>query len=222
MLAQHTFDFLKRLEKNNSNDWVNEHRDELDATKADVIAFAQVIVEEICKFDPAIAKNPPLAKKCVTRLNRDMRYGKGKGPYKKDFYIVVGLQGIQGVAASYCVHVEVGNCFVGGGAPNPMGPDLLSYRKKVSDHFDDFTEIINGSSFKSLFPHGITSQSGVVKKRVPRDFEQEDPAAEFLKKEGFITREVLPDHDLLTADGLKKIVKLLKGSKPLIDFLNQE
>lgn len=85
-----------------------------------------------------------------------------------------------------------------------MGADLLNYRKKVSDHFTDFKEIITSSSFKRLFSSGITSQSGIVKKRVPRDFEVENPAAEFLKKEGFITREVLPDHDLMTEKGLKK------------------
>jgi uncharacterized protein (TIGR02453 family) len=222
MLSQRTFDFLKRLEKNNSTDWANAHRDELNETKNDVLSFAEVIIDELCKLDPAIAQNRPQPKKCVTRLNRDMRLARGRGPYKNNFYIVVGLQGIQGVAASYCVHVEPGNCFVGGGTPNPVGPDLLNYRKKVSDHFTDFAEIVTSDSFKHLFPHGITSQSGIVKKRVPRDFELDDPAADYLKKEGFITREVLPDHDLLTEEGLKKIVKLLKGSKPLVDFLNQE
>nr|GEV52260.1 aldehyde dehydrogenase family 3 member H1 [Tanacetum cinerariifolium] len=214
MIAQHTFDFLKRLEQNNSTDWVNAHRDELDETKADVVAFAAVLVKEISKFDSAIAANPPEPKKCVTRLNRDMRYGKSKGPYKTNFYVVVGAEGIQGVAASYCVYLESGKCFVGGGAPNPMGADLLNYRKKVSDNFDDFTKIVNSSSFKSLFSNGITSQSGVVKKRMPRGFEADDPAAEYLKKEGFITRESVTDQDVMTEEGLKKIVKLLKGSQP--------
>src|SRR5205809_508452 len=113
MISQHTFDFLTRLDQNNSNEWVNAHRDELTETKNDVIAFAAILVEEISKFDPAIGLNPPQAKKCVTRLNRDMRLARGRGPYKKDFYLVVGTEGIQGVAASYCVHIEAGNCFVG-------------------------------------------------------------------------------------------------------------
>lgn len=222
MIAQHTFDFLKRLEKNNSKDWVNAHRDELDEMKADVVAFAAVLVAEISKFDAVIAANPPEPKKCVTRLNRDMRYGSDKGPYKTNFYVVVGAQGIQGVAASYCVYIEPGQCFVGGGAPNPMGADLLNYRKKVSDNFADFQEIVTSNPFKSLFPNGITSQSGKVKKRMPRGFEADDPAAEYLKKEGFITRENVTNHDLMTNDGLKKIVKLLKGSQPLVHFLNEQ
>ena len=126
MINQHTFEFLKNLENNNTKEWVDAHRLELNKVKDDVIAFAGVLVEEISKFDLTIRANPPFPKKCVTRLNRDMRFGKGKGPYKTDFYIVVGSQGIQGVAASYCVHVEAGNCFAGGGAPNPMGADLLN------------------------------------------------------------------------------------------------
>ncbi len=221
MLHQQTFNFLKCLGENNTREWADANRDEMNDAKSDVTAFAALIVSEICKFDPVIAKDPPEPRKCVTRLNRDMRFGKGKGPYKTDFYIVVGLQGIQGLAASYAVHVEPGNCFAGGGAPNPMGPDLLAYRKKVSAGFDDFSTIVETNAFKDLFPHGITSQSGNVRKRVPRDFDASDPSVEFLKMEGFITREHLPNQALMTAKELDKIIRLLKGSKPLIDFLNR-
>lgn len=220
MLSQHTFNFLNQLAENNSREWADAHRDELDEAKHDVNRFAGLIVEKICEFDSEIAKNPPEPRKCVTRLNRDMRYGHGKGPYKTDFYIVVGLQGIQGVAASYAVHVEPGNCFVGGGAPNPMGPDLLNYRKKVSERFPDFLKIVEAKDFRTRFPNGITSQSGIVKKRVPRDFDANDPAAEFLKKEGFITREHVSNRTMTHTDGLNDILKLLEGSKALVDFLN--
>lgn len=221
MLRGQTFDFLKRLGDNNTREWVDAHRDELDDAKNDVIAFASVITSEISKFDPAIAENPPEPRKCVTRLNRDMRFGKGKEPYKTDFYIVVGVQGIQGVAASYAVHVEPGNCFAGGGAPNPRGANLASYRKKISVGFDDFRKIVESEAFEELFPHGITSQSGVVKKRIPHGFDADDPAADILKMEGFITRERLQDHALQTPGELGRIVQLLEGSKPLIQFLNR-
>ena len=222
MISQHTFDFLTRLDQNNSTEWVNAHRDELTETKNDVIAFTAILVEEISKFDPAIRLKPPQAKKCVTRLNRDMRLARGRGPYKKDFYLVVGTEGIQDVAASYCVHIEAGNCFVGGGTPNPKGVDLLNYRRKVADNFDEFTEIVTSRSFTELFPSGIVSQSGIVKKRIPAGFDASDPAADYLKKEGFITRERLADEDLMTEKGFQKIVELLKGSMPLVTFLNEK
>lgn len=220
MISPATFDFLALLKENNSKEWMDEHRSQYRDMKSDVLAFAGLLVDEISNFDPAIAENPMPPEKCVTRLNRDMRFGKGKGPYKTDYYIVIGLQGIQGLAASYAVHIEPGNCFAGGGAPNPMGPDLQMYRQKVADGFSGFSEIITDTSFTDLFPNGITSQSGVVKKRVPRTFSPEDPAADFLKKEGFITREKLADHDLIEPAGLPKVLDLLEGSKPLIDFLN--
>ncbi|GJD41922.1 DUF2461 domain-containing protein [Methylobacterium bullatum] len=220
MLQQDSFDFLARLKNNNSTQWAHDHQDEMYRTKNDVTEFAACIVAEVSKFDEAIAKKPPKPETCVTRLNRDMRFGKGKGPYKTDFYIVVGLQGIQGLAASYAVHIEPGNCFVGGGAPNPKGPDLLNYRRKVSYGFKDFERIVTSHSFVELFPNGIQSQSGKSLKRGPLQFEHDDPAMEYLKKDGFITREFLPDVRLTISSGLKEIVDLLKGSKPLIDFLN--
>jgi len=222
MLHQDTFDFLKRLKNNNTAEWVDDHRDDLSNTKRDVVEFASVIVDEISKFDPSIKKRPPRPETCVTRLNRDMRFGTRKGPYKTDFYIVVGLQGIQGVAASYAVHVEPGNCFAGGGTPNPKGADLLNYREKVSSHFDEFADIVSSKEFKDLFPNGIQSQSGKILKRMPRDFKRDDPAADFLKKEGFITRERLPDQRMTASEGLNEITSLLEGSKPLVEFLNKK
>jgi uncharacterized protein (TIGR02453 family) len=221
MLRQGTLDFLIRLKSNNSTEWARKHRDEMNDAKRDIVDFASKIVREISIFDGSIAKNQPDPEKCVTRLNRDMRFGSKTGPYKSDFYVVVGVQGIQGVAASYAVHIEPGNCFVGGGAPNPKGADLLNYRKKISEDFDEFKSIVSCRSFVKQFPNGIQSQSGKSLQRGPRHFDQDDPAIEYLKKDGFITREFVPDRNLTTADGIKEIVDLLRGSKPLIDFLNE-
>jgi uncharacterized protein (TIGR02453 family) len=221
MITSNTFNFLKSLKDNNSKEWMKDHRHEYYTTKNNVEDFASNLIYEISKFDEMIASRPPHPTKCVTRLTRDMRFPTTKGPYKWDYYVVVGYQGIQGLAASYAVHIEPGNCFVGGGTPNPKGIDLLNYRQKVSDKFDAFKNIVENPTFIDLFPNGITSQLGIVKKRVPAAFQKNDPASEYLKKEGFITREKLEDEDLQTSEGFAKIIKLLKGSFPLVEFLNK-
>lgn len=220
MITQNTFTFLDKLKSNNSKEWMDANRTEYEQMKTELVEFATFLVQEIAAFDPSIRKKLPEPKKCITRINRDMRFGKGKGPYKTDFYIVVGTEGIQGLAASYCVHVEPGNCFAGGGAPNPKGPDLLYYRKKISDGFSAFREVVEEPIFLETFPNGIQSQSGIVKKRLPLGFESNDPATEYLKREGFITREHIMDADLFSKTGLDKIINILRHSKPLVDFLN--
>lgn len=220
MLDPRTFDFLRDVADNNSKDWMDAHRDRYRAAVDDVTTFAGHLVEQISAFDPAIAAHPPRPDKCVTRLARDMRFGHGKGTYKTDWYVVVGLQGIQGLAASYAVHIEPGNCFAGGGAPKTRGADLLMYRRTVSDGYAEYRRIVTDVRFQQLFPHGIQCQSGVRHKLVPHGFDRDDPAAEDLKLEGFITREPLPDHDLTTEAGVGRVLALLEGSRPLVDFLN--
>lgn len=222
MISAKTFEFLKNLQNNNTKEWMGSHRNEYYDMKSEVEYFASEMIKEISKFDSMIRSRPPHPTKCVTRLTRDMRFPTTKGPYKSDYYVVVGYEGIQGVAASYAVHIEPGNCFVGGGTPNPKGIHLLNYRKKVSDRFSEFRTIVESTEFKSLFTNGITSQSGIVKKRVPSGFQQNDPAVNYLKKEGFITREKISDTDLQTINGYKKIVELLEGSMPLVTFLNKD
>jgi len=222
MITAETLAFLTNIRDHNTKEWMEANRKEYLEMKANVEDFASDLVNEISKFDNLIASRPPHPTKCVTRLTRDMRFPTTKGPYKWDYYVVVGYQGIQGLAASYAVHIEPGNCFAGGGTPNPKGIDLLNYRKKVSYNFDEFKKIIENPTFVKLFPNGITSQSGVVKKRIPAAFQKNDPAAEYLKKEGFITREKLADEDLQTSEGFAKIIQLLKGSHPLVAFLNEE
>ncbi len=125
-----------------------------------------------------------------------MRFGTGKPPYKTDYYIVIGTQGIQGPAASYAVHVGPGECFVGGGAPNPRGDELRRFRQRISEDWPRFSAIINSDQFMELFPHGITSQSGSRTQRIPRGFASDDPAGDVLRGDGFITRERIPDTHL--------------------------
>lgn len=220
MINTSTFEFLKQLRANNDRDWMAQHRDRYLHARDDVRSFADELIAGISAFDPAIAARPPVAAACVTRINR--RFPRDIGPYKTDFYIVIGKQGIQGVAASYAVHVEPGNNFVGGGAPNPRGDDLLMYRRRVSEHFDDFDRLVTSDEFTRLFPHGITSQTAKLLKRVPRGFEADDPAADVLRRDGFITREPLTQHDLTDPAGMARIMELLQGSRPLIDFLNRD
>lgn len=219
MLKSDTLTFLKKLKRpaNNKKAWVDEHREACDAAKADVEDFAALMIKEAAKFDPRIARAGLRGKACVTRLNRDVRFHGGL-PFKHDFYVVLNHRGKKKPTAFYYVHIEPGNCFAGGGVYNPDSRDLLKYRRGVSDDFARFKKIVSGAGFRKTFPAGV--QTPEKAKTSPRGFDADDPAAEYLKFKGFFTREKLSDRDLTTTSSLKKIVKLWRGSKPLVDFLN--
>ena len=80
MLQPSTLQFLKQLTKNNNKPWFDEHRKEYETAKNDFIVFITGLVQSISSFDTSIENIE--AKKCIFRINRDVRFSKDKSPYK--------------------------------------------------------------------------------------------------------------------------------------------
>lgn len=83
MLQPATIKFLKDLKRNNNKPWFDKNRKIYEAAKADFASFIQQVIDLHSKKDPTI-KNL-LAKDCMFRINRDIRFSKDKSPYKTNF-----------------------------------------------------------------------------------------------------------------------------------------
>ena len=80
MLQPSTLKFLKDLKKNNNKPWFDAHRKDYEKAKADFAAFIQKVIDKHSKRDPTIESI--VAKDCMFRINRDIRFSKDKSPYK--------------------------------------------------------------------------------------------------------------------------------------------
>ncbi len=58
-------------------------------------------------------------------------------------------------------------------------------------------------------------------KRAPKDYEETNPAIDFLKLKSFTVGTPLSDKDMLHKEAVAKIATAVKEMKPLIDFLNR-
>lgn len=219
MINNSTLDFLKNLKFNNSKEWLDQNREGYENTKTDVLTLAAELISSLSEIDSTISNAFLDPKKCITRLNRDLRFSKDKTPYKTDYYIVLNKFGKNSPAAFYFLHIEPDNCFVGGGVYNPQPEQLKKIRKEIDYTFDEWKAIIENPKFKNTFPSGIQN-SGVLSK-TPKEFWEKNPAAEFLKMKGFYTMEKLSDQEIVSKDSLEKINACFKNSKPLVDYLNQ-
>ena len=218
MIDKETLKFLKDLKVNNSKEWLDDNKKSYENAKNNILALTAELITSFSEFDKTInAYQDP--KKCITRLNRDLRFAKDKTPYKTDYYIVLNKNGKNSPSAFYYLHVEPDNCFVGGGVYNPQPDQLKKIRQEIDYAFDEWTAIINDKTFKNTFPSGIHN-SGVLSK-VPKEFDEKSKASEFLKMKGFYTMEKLTDDEIMTADTFKKINTYFKTTKPLVDFLNK-
>ncbi|WP_267405116.1 MULTISPECIES: DUF2461 domain-containing protein [unclassified Chryseobacterium] len=213
-LSPKTFDFLKKLTKNNNREWFNENKNLYLESQQNVISFLEDLINEMADFDEDLRKID--AKKSLFRIYRDTRFSKDKIPYKTNFGASLGM-GKGSQKGGYYLHLEPGKSFIAGGIYMPESSVLKELRKEISLYGDDFIKILNNKEFKKHFPE--LDQADKLKK-VPQGFEKEDTMAEYLKLKNFIVVYNLKDEEILNESSIKNLTKLFKLMKPFNDFLN--
>jgi uncharacterized protein (TIGR02453 family) len=174
---------------------------------------------ELEKNDFSISNANLVPKKCLTRVNRDLRFSKDKTPYKNYVLIVFNKNAPHGNTGGYFLHIEPGNCMVGGGIWQTTPEYLKKIREEISYSFDEINGIISSKQFQDTFPSGIQGE-GKLKKFTDTS-EKREEVIELLKMKGFCTKEQISDKVLTSEDGIKTIMNYFETTKPLIDYLNK-
>ena len=219
MLQSSTLKFLKDLKKNNNKSWFDINRKRYETAKNDFLQFIQAVIDAHGKKDKSIASLK--AKDCLFRINRDIRFSKDKSPYKTNFGASINKGGRKAMnSAGYYFHLEPGQLFVGGGIYQPMPAELSKVRQEVDYCFNEFKKIIAAKKFKSTYGDLDRSPEFLLS-RVPKAYDAENKAAEYLKLKSYIAMTNLTDKDVTSKTLLKKTVNAFEDLKPLIDFLNR-
>jgi uncharacterized protein (TIGR02453 family) len=218
MLQAATLKFVKDLAKNNNKPWFDAHRKEYEAAKADFAGFIQTVIDKHSKNDPTIKSI--VAKDCMFRINRDIRFSKDKSPYKTNMGAYINRGGKKSLFGGYYFHCEPGRCFTGGGLWMPMPPELNKVRQEIDYNFAIFKKIIGSKKFKSVYGD-LSRDTEYVLTRVPKGYEANNPAAEYLKMKSFVALTTLKDADLTSKDLVKKTVTSFEALQPLLEFINE-
>lgn len=218
MLQASTVRFLKELKKNNSKSWFDENRSTYEKAKKDFELFIQSLIDKYAKSDSSIASLK--AKDCMFRINRDIRFSKDKSPYKTNFGASINPGGKKSPLAGYYLHVEPGGSFVGGGIWSPMPPELGKVRQEIDYNFDEFRKIITSKKFLAAYGE-LHNGNDISLARVPKGYEAENPAAQFLKLKSVIAMKPISDKELQSPDLLSISSSAFQSLQPLIQFLNR-
>ena len=218
MLQPSTLKFLKDLKKNNNKPWFDAHRKEYELAKSDFAGFIQSVINKHSKTDPTIKSI--VAKDCMFRINRDIRFSKDKSPYKTNMGAYINRGGKKSLFGGYYFHCEPGQAFAGGGLWMPMPPELNKVRQEIDYNFAEFKKIISSKKFKSVYKD-LSRDSEYVLTRVPKGYEADNPAAEYLKMKSFVALTPLKDTDLTSNELLKKTTTAFAALQPLIEFINE-
>ena len=217
MIQSSILKFLKDLNKNNNKSWFDQHRDQYESAKENILALTADLIKGISSFDPPLGSLQP--KECTFRINRDVRFSKDKSPYKSNMACYFNKAGKKGNGAGYYMHIEPGKSFAAGGIWMPGGPELASIRQEIDYGFNDWKKIINSNSFKKQFPIAFADNEMLT--RPPKGYDENNPAIDFIKLKSFVIRKSFSDPELQSKSFVKDVAKTFQQMYPLVSFLNK-
>ena len=207
-------DFLKKLAKNNTRDWMTDHKGEYQRTRTIFEGLIGELIDGIASFDEGIAGLQP--KKCVFRLHRDTRFSNDKSPYKLNNGASLSKGGRKSPFASYYIHIKPGDNFIGGGMYMPEAAELKKIRQEVDYNADELLSIINEDKFKAVFGEMQGDRLKTAPKGYPKDHEH----IELLRHKGFYFLQQIPDSSLKSKDFVKEALENYRLLNPFINFMN--
>ncbi|ABQ03252.1 DUF2461 domain-containing protein [Flavobacterium johnsoniae] len=218
MLTKESLQFLDDLKKNNNRDWFQDNKKRYEVFKKDYHQLVSDFLDAMKPLDPSLELLE--VKNCTFRINRDIRFSKDKSPYKAHLgvWMSTGAKGAN--RAGYYVHIEKGASFIAGGFYSPDPEDLKKVRKEIAFFYDDLQEILNDKNFKKEFGSLDINENNSLKS-MPRGYEKDHPAIEFLKLKSFTATQKYDISEVTQKDFVSKVSKKLIALKPLNEFINR-
>jgi uncharacterized protein (TIGR02453 family) len=211
--------FLSELEENNNRAWFVMNKPRYDILRAELLELVTGLINEIVLFDPAIASCNP--KKALFRINRDLRFARGRPPYKTTFSAAITASGLkkpsQGGGPAYYFHIDAqGMMLVAGGEYRPPADRLRAIREHVVNDPNGFLKITKNAKIKSVFG-GLQQEDKTV--RMPKGFDADAPNAEALKLKSFIAWHEMSVRTMAPSSLPKQLMDDFKTAAPLVKWL---
>lgn len=219
MISPSTLSFLKVLKKNNNKPWFDNNRDKYLDAKNNFEEFVASLLSKMISIDEDLKDLLP--KNCTFRINRDIRFSKNKTPYKINLSASFNKGGKKSIYAGYYFHLQPGgNSFVGGGLWRPEPVELKKLRQEIDYCFPEFKKIIGAQAFKKNYGE-LEREENQMLVNVPKGYEKENPAADFLRMKSFVATKNIADADLTDTKLAKEVIQSFKALQPLIKFINR-
>ncbi len=211
-----TLTFLRSLRRHNEREWFRNHRDAYEAhVRGPMVDVIDRLATDLTQFAPQLIATPKMS---MYRIYRDTRFSADKSPYKTHVSAVFPHRALtkHGGAGLY-FHVATDHVLVGAGIYAPEAPQLYQLRKHVASNTTRFRAIVESPRFRRSFGH----VSGQRLKRVPRGFDADHPAAEYLKLRQFLAGTERPAEFATRPRFYGSLRRLFEQLAPFVMFLNE-
>lgn len=215
-MMETTLKFLKQLAKNNQKEWFDDNRKTYETVKEEFEATVKVVIDKCTSFDKELAGLE--VKKCLFRINRDVRFSKDKSPYKSNMGASISPGGKKSATPGYYIHIEPGKSFLAGGCWQPEPETLAAIRQEIDYNTVEFKKIMNAKEFKTYFKD-LSKENKL--KTAPKGYPKDHPELSLLQHKHFIMEIPLKDSEVLDKNFPAYVSKVFKAMYPMNQFLRK-
>jgi uncharacterized protein (TIGR02453 family) len=101
-----------------------------------------------------------------------------------------------------------------------MPSELSKVRQEIDYNLEAFKKIIGSKKFKKIYGD-LSRDAEYVLTRVPKGYETDNPAADYLKMKSFVAMTPLKDAELVSKDLAKKVLDSFEALQPMLKFINE-
>ncbi len=210
-----TLSFLRSLKRNNDRDWFRERKAQYEEhVKAPMVAVIEQLALDFQDFAPELVATPS----CIYRIYRDTRFSEDKTPLKTNIAASFPWRGLpRHQGAGLYMEVAPGWVWIGGGMYAPDTSRLAAVREHIAANHKRLRAIVESPGFRNA----VGALTGETLQRVPRGFDRDHPAAEYLRHRQFLAAHEYPPEFACDPAFYKGLVSIFRQVAPLVRFLNE-
>jgi len=171
------YDFLERLQGNNSKEWMDTHRKEYKSVRAFFVSWLDELNGKLGQVDPTYFDTP--GKKGINRINNNLMFYPSKPVYKDHFGAGLDQLTKQG---DFYIEIGLKQNLLAGGYWRPEKNTLKSIREAIDYDGEVLIEILEKPSFKKVFK-SLYHDNPL--KTAPKGYAKNHPYIELLRHKTF-------------------------------------
>ncbi|MEM7573020.1 MAG: DUF2461 domain-containing protein [Bacteroidota bacterium] len=208
-----TLQFLQELAANNERDWFQANKPRYEASRDNVAAWAQELMDRLSETD---VLETPSGKKALFRIYRDVRFSKNKAPYKTALSGHIKRDGALR-RGGYYFHLEPGDFVVGGGFYGIESHDLKRIREELAADASPMREVMADPEFIRVFGE----MRGDQLKTAPKGFDKEHPDIDLLRFKQFYAFREFTQKEVLSAEFVDLAHEAMLSLRPFFDYFTE-
>lgn len=214
-MLDHSQKFLLQINNNNDREWFQKNKQLYSLAKEEFQAFVDSLLVKMSDFEDL---GDLEGKKCIYRINRDLRFTPDKTPYNSHFSALIAINGRRTKLAPYYFKIKPnGQSVIAGGVWETNAPLANTIRQEIDYCLEEFRAIINHRAFKDRFGQ-VTGNS---LKRVPKGYDEEHPLIEILKLKQFLVHHNIDKKVYMSSSFQDYLIESFLILKPFLDFMNK-